>query len=152
MAAIRPTPFDLVFGSLAEERFPALDSGLAAAHAPARNRDAFLMVREVVQLVHDLRPEEGVGSEVGELAALLHHAFLFWQAGTPTLALSPAEFESVLRAPPGDSPGEPPPEFYIQFPEGRRCRGRGARTGGWVLPRHRVRWFGHGARGAWPPA
>jgi hypothetical protein len=119
MAAIRPTPFDLVFGSLAEERFPALDSGLAAAHAPARNRDTFLMVREVVQLVHDLRPEEGVGSEVGELAALLHHAFLFWQAGTPTLALSPAEFESVLRAPPGDSPGEPPPEFYIQFPERR---------------------------------
>ena len=77
------------------------------------------MVREVVQLVHDLRPDEGLGSDVGELAALVHHAYLFWRAGTPTLELSPAEFESLLRTPDSASAGEPPPEFYVQFPERR---------------------------------
>lgn len=119
MAASRPTPFDLVFGPLAAERFPALASALEAAHAPPRHRDAFLMVREVVQLVHDLRPDDGLGSDVGELAALVHHAFLFWRAGTPTLKLAPAEFDSLLRTVPGASAGEPPPEFYVQFPERR---------------------------------
>ena len=119
MAPPRPTPFDLVFGSLAAERFPVLTSALEAAHAPPRDRDAFLMVREAVQLVHDLRPDEGLGDDVGELAALVHHAWLFWRAGTPTLEISPAEFESLLRTSPGAAGAAPPPEFYVQFPERR---------------------------------
>jgi hypothetical protein len=69
--------------------------------------------------VHDLRPDDGLGSDVGELAALVHHAYLFWRAGTPTLEVPPAEFESLLRGPAGASSGEPPPEFYVQFPERR---------------------------------
>ncbi len=117
MTSTRATPFDLVFGSLAAERFPAIEAALDAGHA--RNRDAFLMVREVAQLVHDLRPEDGAGTEVGELAALLHHAYLFWRAGTPTLALSPTEFESILSVPPAPLDDQPPPEFYVQLPERR---------------------------------
>jgi hypothetical protein len=119
MAPQRPTPFDLVFGPLAAERFPALTSALEAAQAHPRHRDAFLMVREAVQLVHDLRPDEGLGGDVSELAALVHHAWLFWRAGTPTLEISPAEFDSLLRTPPGPVAAEPPPEFYVQLPERR---------------------------------
>lgn len=121
MASARATPFDLVFGSLAAERFPALRTAIDAAHAEPRDRDAFLMVREVIQLVRELRPDEGMGEEIGQLAALLHHAYLFWAAGTPTLEISAAEFSGLIQDPAAEpaARAEPPPEFYVQLPERR---------------------------------
>lgn len=121
MESTRPTPFDLVFGPLAEERFPPIRSALEVSHGDPRDRDAFLMVRDVIQLVHDLRPDEGMGEEIGQLAALLHHAYLFWLAGTPTLEITPAELTALLRheASAPDDAAAPPPAFYVQFPERR---------------------------------
>ena len=120
MASARATPFDLVFGSLAAERYPTHQAGIEAAGADPRDRDAFLMVREVIQLVRELRPDEGLGEDIGQLAALLHHAYLFWAAGTPSLELSATEFSGLLQDAAAPAPGaEPPPEFYVQFPEHR---------------------------------
>lgn len=121
MESTRPTPFDLVFGPLAEERFPPIRAAFEASHGDPRDRDAFLMVREVIQLIHDLRPDEGMGEEIRQLAALLHHAYLFWLAGTPTLEITSAELTALLRderSAPGDA-AAPPPAFYVQFPERR---------------------------------
>ena len=121
MESTRPTPFDLVFGPLAEERFPPIRAAFEASRGDPRDRDAFLMVREVIQLVHDLRPDEGMGEEIGQLAAFLHHAYLFWLAGTPTLEITPAELAGLLRQGalvPGDA-AAPPPAFYVQLPERR---------------------------------
>ena len=121
MESTRPTPFDLVFGPLAEGRFPPIRSAFEATHGDPRDRDAFLMVRDVIQLVHDLRPDEGMGEEIGQLAALLHHAYLFWLSGTPTLEITPSELAALLRHEtpmPGDA-AAPPPAFYVQFPERR---------------------------------
>ena len=126
MAATRPTPFDLVFGSLAAERFPPIRSALEASHGDPYDRDAFLMVREAIQLVHDLRPDEGMGEDIGQLTAFLHHAWLFWLAGTPTLEIAAADLTALLEGgagPAGPTPaGEmaaPPPAFYFQLPERR---------------------------------
>ena len=120
MDSTRPTPFDLVFGPLAAERFPPIRSAFEASRADPRDRDAFLMVREVIQLVHELRPDEGMGEDIGQLAAFLHHAYLFWLAGTPTLDIPAARLATLLRSDTsavGD--GAPPPAFYAQLPERR---------------------------------
>lgn len=120
MADARPTPFDLVFPSLAEERFPAIEAAVLAANADPRDRDAFLMLREVIQLVRDLRPDEGVGEGMDQLVALVHHAWLFWRAGTPTLTVTlPEATTLVAAAPPPDIEGDTPPAWYAQLPERR---------------------------------
>jgi hypothetical protein len=121
----RPTPFDLVFASLAEARFQPIRAALAGSGADPADRDTFLMLPEVVALIHDLRPDEGIGEGIDQLAALVQHAYLLWEAGTPTLPLSPAETQALLDARdslPADAPSEgsePPAAYYAQFPERR---------------------------------
>ena len=124
----RPTPFELVFEALARERFPAIQAGLAAAGADARDRDAFLIDRAATTLLHELRPDEGVGEGIDQLAALLHHAYLHWAAGAPVLRLGPEATAALLeRRPAGtqttpgtgdsDAPREAPSGFYAQLAE-----------------------------------
>jgi hypothetical protein len=116
----RPTPFDLVFSELAEADFPQIRSGLEAAGVDIHDRDAFLLRGEAGALVQQLRPEEGVGEGIAELAALAHHAFLFWRAGAMTLPLDRAGLAELLA---GDAeripPGDPlvPDSFYLQLPQ-----------------------------------
>jgi hypothetical protein len=77
------------------------------------------MVREVVTLLRDLRPEEGLGEAIDRLAALVHHAYLFWEAGEHTIALSHQRLADLLAQPHGDAGTEPPPAYYVQAPERR---------------------------------
>jgi hypothetical protein len=117
----RITPFGLVFTPIAEERFSPIRAALAAAGRDPRDRDAFLMEREVVVLLRELRPENGLGEGIDQLAALLHHAYLFWDAGQPTFPVT-SEMSSELlgAAPPEPSePGDLPVAFYAQLPERR---------------------------------
>ena len=130
MAAAPPraTPFALVFGALAEARFPALRVGLQAAGSDPRDRDSFLLVREVAELLHELRPEAGVGAGVETLVAFLHYAYLFWMSGEPVEVVSEAALAALLSLPtfpPSDFPTSPPsdlPTFrpsdvrYVQLP------------------------------------
>lgn len=114
----RPTPFDLVFASLAEERFPAIRAGLAAAGQAATDRDAFLMEREVVLLLRDLRPEGGLGEGMDQLAALLHHVYVLWDAGLATVEVTAEQLPALLETETGLPAGtEPPPTLYAQYPE-----------------------------------
>ena len=117
----RLTPFDLVFTPIAEERFPPIRAAISAAGRDPRDRDAFLMEREVVVLLRELRPENGLGEGIDQLAALLHHAYLFWDAGQPTFPLSGEALSELLGvAPPEPSePGDLPVSFYVQLPERR---------------------------------
>jgi hypothetical protein len=113
----RPTPFDLVFASTAETVFPRIRAALeGGGHEPA-DRDAFLLVPEVVSLLHDLRPEEGLGEGMDQLVALVHHAYLLWDAGVLTLPLSAERLTALLDAPAPDSPSphEPPRAYYAQL-------------------------------------
>jgi len=113
----RPTPFDLVFADYAADRFPDIRSALAAAGADPRDRDAFLVTRPVMALLRELRPgEEEAGEGVLELAALLHHAYLYWADGLRTWALPTTDVRDRL------VPGEgrtamPSTAAYLQLPE-----------------------------------
>ena len=115
----RPSPFDLVFAGLAEERFPAIKTALDGGGLDAADRDAFLMEREVVLALRDLRPEEGLGEGIDQLAALLHHAYLFWEAGRPVIGLGEDALDEVLATPAGGDPGDSPRSFYASYPERR---------------------------------
>ena len=113
----RPTPLDLVFGDTAETAFTSIRASLErGAHDPT-DRDAFLLVPEAVSLLHQLRPEEGIGEGMDQLVAFLHHAYLAWDAGALTLALSGDRLAALLEGPPPPSPGadEPPRAYYAQF-------------------------------------
>jgi hypothetical protein len=92
----RPTPFDLALHPLAGERFPAMRAALGRDHRDARDRDAFLLTPEVVQLVRDLRPEDGVGEAIDQLVAFVHHAYLFWDAGQVTVEVPTEQLEPIL--------------------------------------------------------
>jgi hypothetical protein len=124
----RPNPFDLVFASMADERFPPIREELAEAERDPRDRDAFLLTRAAVTLLRELRPEEGLGEGIDQLAAFLHHAYLYWAGGRLLRGLTPEELEVVLaaRAPvevggPASLPEQPDPHSgaYVQLPERR---------------------------------
>jgi hypothetical protein len=110
----RPAPFDLVFGRLAEDRFPAVRDALRTAGVDVLDRDAFLMQRAVVEAVRELLPEEGLGEGIGELAALVHHGWLLWEAGLPTISLGPEALDRLLAESPRGEP-DPAPR-YVQLP------------------------------------
>lgn len=116
----RPTPFDLVFGQLAPERFPAIRTALEAGHRDPADRDAFFMERDVVLLLRELRPDEGLGEGIDQLAALLHHAYLFWESGQPVVALGAEGLRELIAGsePPADTTDHPR-ALYAEYPERR---------------------------------
>jgi hypothetical protein len=124
----RTTPFELVFGTLATDRFPEIRASLEAAGADPHDLDAFILDREVVRLLREMIPEEGVGEAVREHAALLHHAYLYWLEGGWLFQLSRAAAGRLLSpeasadasaeaATPAPSSAGAPRAYYIQFPE-----------------------------------
>jgi hypothetical protein len=118
MGAGRPTPFSLVFGGLGVERFPAIEKAIAGSGTGGRDRDAFLLVREVNELMRALRPEEGFGEGVEALAALVHAAYHFWLDGERVVAVDDAALTRLLVASPSDrhGPDSGPAAAYVQLP------------------------------------
>jgi hypothetical protein len=118
---MRSTPFELVFGSLAGERFPKIRAALAAAGTAPSDRDAFLMLPEALSLIRELRPDDGVGEGIDQLVALVHHAYLLWDSGLLTLAISDQQLDGLLKPGPPTLPNsaEVPRAYYAQFPERR---------------------------------
>lgn len=70
-------PFALVFGALAEERFPAIQAALPANP----DLDTFLLSGPAVELLQIMRPDEGLGDGVDEFVAFVHAAYRFWEGG-----------------------------------------------------------------------
>ncbi|HEU4827750.1 MAG TPA: hypothetical protein VFT04_01010 [Gemmatimonadales bacterium] len=109
----RPSPFDFVFGRMAEERFPALRSALDGVEPT--DRDAFIMTREAIQLVRELRPDDGIGEAIDQLVALVHHAYLFWAAGQVVMDVE----ADVLDGTATNGAAAPAAAWYARFPERR---------------------------------
>jgi hypothetical protein len=75
MNTTAPHPFELVFGALAPERFPAIQSALPE-HA---DLDTFMLAAPTMELLRELRPDEGLGDGVDEFVAFVHAAYRFWE-------------------------------------------------------------------------
>jgi hypothetical protein len=117
---MRPTPFDLVFRQSAQDVFPKIRLSLDRAGYDPRDRDRFLMLREVVTLVRELRPEEGLGERIDQLAALVHHAYLYWEAEQRVVEVTAERLTPLLRGrtSTGDR-AEVPFACYAQMPQHR---------------------------------
>jgi len=115
----RTSPFDLVFAGLAEERFPRISAALQTGGRDPADRDAFLMEREAVLLLRELRPDGGLGEGIDQLAALLHHAYLFWSAGQHVVTLDEEDLAEVLGPAEGAESGDGPGAFYAGYPPRR---------------------------------
>ncbi len=113
----RPTPSDLVFTRTAETVFPTIRTALERGGHDPVDRDVFLLVPEVIALLHDLRPEDGIGEGMDQLVALVHHGYLLWDAGTLMLPMPAERVAAMLDAPPPPSPelNAPPRAYYAQL-------------------------------------
>jgi hypothetical protein len=108
----RTDPFTLVFGELAEERFPALKASLASGGKDPFDRDAFILDQAVTEFLRDLVPEDAPPESLHEFIAVLQHGYLFWSAGRRV-------FENTKAEPPsGPLPAYPPDRLpaYLQLP------------------------------------
>lgn len=119
MSYPRPTPFELVFRQVARDVFPRVRAALEAGGHDGRDRDNFLMVGDVVGLLREFRPEEGLGEGIDQLAALIHHAYLFWSAGERAIEISTEKLTDLLSTEQPDVASDAPPASYAQFPERR---------------------------------
>ncbi len=106
----RPTPFSLVFADLAAERFPAVREAVG----PTPVLDSFLMAGPVVELLHDLRPDEGLGSAVDDFVALVHAAYRHWVDDAPVRRYDAAQTGTLLAAAPSAAAEARGPVQYIQ--------------------------------------
>jgi hypothetical protein len=114
----RPTPFDLVFSQIAERTFPEIRASIERAGYEPTDRDALLMIPEVVTLLRELRPEEGIGEGMDQLVALLHHVYVLWDAGAVTLPVPEERLGELLGSSfSAPTPAEPPRAYYAQFPQ-----------------------------------
>jgi hypothetical protein len=105
----RTTPFALVFGGLAEERFPALKASLAGEGIDPTDRDAFVLDRAVTEFLRDLVPEDAPPESLHEFIAVLQHCYLFWDAGAEVVTLKGTEL-------PSHAPHAPMRPAYLQLP------------------------------------
>jgi hypothetical protein len=113
-----PTPYALVFEAVAEERFPLIQQSLGESQY--FDRDALLLQRPMVEVLHDLRPEEGLGSGMEELVALVHLAFLYWHYGKRSVRCGEGGLgEVVAISPGGPVPNRPETAYYVQLPRRR---------------------------------
>ncbi len=118
MTAQRLTPFDMVFAEMADERFPAILDAFDKGEPEVTDRDAFLMNRAAASMVHDLRPDEGLGPGVDHLAALVHHAYLHWRHGRWVFRAGRKEIIRILEGAPDRMAERHPSVYYLQVPHG----------------------------------
>ena len=77
----RPHPFDMVFGGIADTRFGAAREVLG----PAPDVHEFVLAQPVIELMRELRPDEGIGDAMNDFVAFVHAAYRFWADGATTV-------------------------------------------------------------------
>jgi hypothetical protein len=117
----RPTPFAVVFGGIANERFPAIAEALRTGGASSEGRDAFVLVEPVARLLQDLAPAEASPDELEAHLRLLHHAYRHWTAGGWLYRVGEATLARVA-AGGRISSRLPRQALYLQVPAGKVWR------------------------------
>jgi hypothetical protein len=124
MSGDRETPFGLVFGAIAPERFPPVARALQRAERSSADRDAFVLLEPVARLLEELAPEDASPDEVEAHLRLLHHAYRHWTAGGWVYGISPALLRRAV-AERRISSHLPRQALYLQLPAGRVWRPTG---------------------------
>lgn len=121
MSDRRIDPFALVFGELADARFPALTASLAASGTDPVDRDAFILDRAVTEFLRDLVPDDAPPESLHEFIAVLQHGYLYWDAGKVLLQADGrlgGSTEELLRAVSARPSAHPPVRpLYIRLPD-----------------------------------
>src|SRR5690606_37754721 len=106
----RPHPFDLVFGPLVDVHFPAIREALP----PDADLDAFLVCTPALELLQELRPDEGLGEAVDDFVAFVHAAWRYWVNGAVTRPLDAETTRALCDADGLVTPAAPRVAQYIQ--------------------------------------
>lgn len=77
----RVNPFVLVFEQLAPEHFPLIRAAVGNNAAAALDRDRFVLLGPVAQLVRELAPDDGPPEAIDAYVRLVHHGYRHWAAG-----------------------------------------------------------------------
>lgn len=112
----RPIPFDLALDALPADRLADAMAALAADKVDLADRDAVLLHRAAVSLLHDLRPENGLGDAAEEFVAFLHHALAWHAAGRVLGAATRDALTLMLAERPADDVCTEGGPRYIQLP------------------------------------
>jgi hypothetical protein len=96
---VSESSFDFGLDDNVLRMFEAVRDALVKDNVDPFDRDAFLMHRSVVELVHGGRPAGGFGHAIDEFAALIHLIFLFWLDGQKVVLLDEGGLEDVMSRP-----------------------------------------------------
>ena len=89
-------PFELLFGAFRAERFPAIQSALG----DSSDINTFMLAAPALELLRELRPDEGLGDGVDDFVALVHAAYLFWRDAEKTVTLDESATRGLVRPAP----------------------------------------------------
>lgn len=95
---MRVHPFELVFAEFRARHLPAIGAELGSRV----DLDAFMLARSAIELMAELRPDDGFGDAVDDFVALVHAAYLFWRDGEQTIRLDAAATEALCGPASGD--------------------------------------------------
>ena len=135
---------ELGFGiSLDEEAvraFGAIREAATAAGIEPFDRDAFLLLKPVAELVHASRPSGGVGEAIEELVAMLHLSWLWWAMGGETIEITGEDLRRIVAGPDPAARASAPPTVRAVVPPPRRVWGTPTGAGvepldGWIAAR-----------------
>lgn len=111
----RVNPFDLVFGEIAPERFPGVRQAIGRDAATAADRDRFVLLGPVGQLLRELVPDDAPAEALEAYVRLLHHAYRYWEAGAWTCDVGDTLLQRALAGGPLRS-GHPHGALYVRLP------------------------------------
>lgn len=77
----RVSPYALVFGALAPRHFPAVRTAVGSDALAALDRDRFVLLGPVGQLLRELAPDDTPPEALEAHVRLVHHAYRHWAAG-----------------------------------------------------------------------
>lgn len=131
--------FGLLLSEEAIRGFEGIRDTVAAEGVNPYHRDAFVMLRPVVELIHASRPDGGIGGGIDPLVAMTHLTYLFWAEGSRVDRISDEVLRGILS---GNQPPAHPatrPSAYLAL-VGRRVWGSPTDAGpepldGWFAAR-----------------
>lgn len=112
---MRPTPFGLAFGEIAQ-RFPAIAEALQQDGAAPVDRDRFVLLEPVGRLLREIVPEDADADALETHVLLLHTAFLHWSSEGAVYRIGEQALQRAIAT--GQITAKlPHPALYLQLPE-----------------------------------